>query len=465
MHTPADATAAQSLNYCAQTDALSETAQPEPLHESRVGYVLKMYPRFSETFIVSEILAREAAGEQVVIFSLRPTTDVRFHAELARVQAPVIHIPRPSSASRLWKQLSDAAAGPQLASGLTRALPELARYDHDDAYQAVAVAQLAAEHGVTHLHAHFASVATSVARLAGMIAGLPYSFTAHAKDIFHEDVDAAELEQKLAEAHHAITISGYNMEHLRRTFPAASSRLHLVHNGLELARFPYEPARMTPADNTASIATPRLLSVGRLVEKKGFHLLIEAVAILRERGIAVQADIAGDGPLADALQEQIDELGVGDAVQLLGARTQHEITRMLGSHDVFVAPFVIGADGNADGLPTVLLEAMARGIPCVAADVTAVGEVIRSGETGWLIPSGDVSAVADAIAEAISVSDTQRCRLTDAARQQVERLFDSRRQAAILRRLISQPAAEPSSSSRAAEAVPAGVREPEGALV
>src|SRR5699024_4408361 len=123
------------------------------------------------------------------------------------------------------------------------------------------------------------------------ITGLPYSFTAHAKDIFHEEVDAAMLERKLAEAHHAVTISEYNLSYLQQRFPQAAQRLHLVRNGLNLERFPYRaPAQASPV--------PRILAVGRLVEKKGFSLLIDAVARLRSRGIEVQADIAGDGPLA-----------------------------------------------------------------------------------------------------------------------------------------------------------------------
>ena len=149
-----------------------------------IGYVLKMYPRFSETFIVSEILAREARGEKVVIFSMRPCSDTRFHPELARVQAPVIQVPRPSSASGLWQMLTPEA-GPHLA--------ELLRHRPDDAAQAVRVATLAQEHGVTHLHAHFATMAATVARLAGLVADLPYSFTAHAKDIFHESVVEEDL--------------------------------------------------------------------------------------------------------------------------------------------------------------------------------------------------------------------------------------------------------------------------------
>ncbi len=407
-----------------------------------VGYVLKMYPRFSETFIVSEILAREAQGERIVIFSLRPSTDTRFHPELARVKAPVVHVSRPNTANRFWQHLALTAQDPATLEGLREALPGLLRHSPDDAVQAVSLARLAREHGVTHLHAHFASVATTVARMAGRIAGLPYSFTAHAKDIFHEDVDQLDLEQKFAEAHHSITISGYNLADLRRRFPQATSTLKLVRNGLEMERFPYAPRSSAPQPSSPGAAqgVPRLLAVGRLVEKKGFHLVIDAVARLRDAGVTVKADLAGDGPLAEELQRQIRRLELQDQVRLLGPRTQAEIRDLLGTHDVFVAPFVVGRDGNADGLPTVLLEAMARGIRCVAADVTAVGEVIRTGETGWLVPSDDAVALTNAVSEAIradAAALTEHRRLTDNARALVEELFDSRRQAAHMQGLVA----------------------------
>ena len=400
--------------------------------KARIGYVLKMYPRFSETFVVSEILAREAASEQVVVYSLRPPADTRFHAELARVQAPAHQVPRSSSARGFWATWADAATDPTLAEGLRRALPLLLTAAPDEAEQAVAVARMALEHGVTHLHAHFASVATTVARLAGAIAGLPYSFTAHAKDIFHADVDPEDLAAKLRDAHHAVTISDYNRRHLLATFgPETCARLRLVRNGLELDRFAYSP-RTSPA------RTPRLLAVGRLVEKKGFDLLVDAVASLRDRDVACTLDIVGDGPLHGALTEQVDRLRLGDRIELHGPRTQSEVCAMLRGHDLFVAPFVIGSDGNADGLPTVLLEAMASGIGCVAADVTAVPEVIRDGETGWLVPTGDVEALTAAIVAALHPA-TDRVRITDAARALVRRSYDSNGQAAALRALVADP--------------------------
>lgn len=399
----------------------------------RIAYVLKMYPRFSETFIVSEILAREAAGEEIVIFSLRPPIDARFHPELARVQAPVIQVGRSSSPRRLWEVWGAAMADPELAAGLSAQLGELVRAGVDDAEQALAVAMLAREHGVSHLHAHFASMATTVARLAGLLTDLPYSFTAHAKDIFHRDVEDEDLARKLRDADHAVTISEYNRRHLHSRFGARdTARLELVRNGLELERFPYRR-------RTDLAEVPLLLGVGRLVEKKGFDQLIDVVHALREEGREVRAEIVGDGPLRDELAAKIHELGLEQQVRLLGPRTQEEVRHLLEAADLFVAPFVIGADGNADGLPTVLLEAMAIGIPCVAASVTAVGEVIHDGETGWLVPTGDTDALIGAVREALDPA-TDRLALTDAARELVSAEYDSRSQARHLRVLAERSA-------------------------
>ena len=399
----------------------------------RIGYVLKMYPRFSETFIVSEILAREAAGEEIVIFSLRPPADARFHPELARVQAPVIQVGRSSSPRRLWEVWGRAMSAPDLARGMSAQLHELVGAGVDDAEQALEVAMLAREHGVTLLHAHFASMATTVARLAALVTDLPYSFTAHAKDIFHRDVEDADLARKLRDADHAVTISEYNRRHLVERFGATTTaRLELVRNGLELERFPFR--------GHAEIGeVPRLLGVGRLVEKKGFDQLIDTVHALRAEGREVHADIVGDGPLREDLAARIQQLGLTEHVHLLGPRTQEEVRGLLTQADLFVAPFVIGADGNADGLPTVLLEAMATGIPCVAAAVTAVGEVIIDGTTGWLVPTGDTPALIDAVREALDPA-TDRLARTTAARELVAAHYDSRGQARALRALAERSA-------------------------
>ena len=184
---------------------------------------------------------------------------------------------------------------------------------------------------------------------------------------------------------------------------------------------------------------PHLLAVGRLVEKKGFDQLLDVVASLREEGREVRADIVGDGPLREQLSARIHALGLAQQVHLRGPRTQEEVRQLLQEADLFVAPFVIGSDGNADGLPTVLLEAMAIGIPCVAASVTAVGEVILDGRTGWLVPTGDPAALHAAVREALDPATDRRAR-TDAARELVAAQYDSRAQARRLRALAERSA-------------------------
>ena len=398
-----------------------------------------MYPRFSETFIVSEILAREAAGEDLVIFSLRPSTDTRFHPELARVRAEVIHIDRPSSARSFWQTFAEAAAEPRVAAALPGRLGALMELGHDDAIQALSLARLALDHEVTHLHAHFASVATTVARAASALTGIPYSFTTHAKDIFHEDVVLTDLARKTADADHVIAISAFNRRYLSTVLgPELADRIVVVRNGLELDRFPYRPRQGAPDGATsdrapsASGEAPSLLAVGRLVEKKGFAHLLDALARLRSEGTACRLDLVGTGPLDEELRAQSRRLGLADLVTFHGALTQAEVREMLTDHDMLVSPFVIGSDGNADGLPTVLLEGMATGIPCIAGSVTAVPEIIDHGRTGWLVDGTDEQNIASTIAEvaaALRTSPADIRAVTDAARVRVCRMHDSAAQA------------------------------------
>ncbi|MFE4543527.1 glycosyltransferase family 4 protein [Arthrobacter sp. NPDC056727] len=397
--------------------------------EPATAYVLKMYPRFSETFIVSEILAREAAGERIEIFALRPTTDARFHPELARVKAPVTYIGRPQSSSGVWETFR-AAASAGLTDEVSGAFRELAAADADDAVQAINLAAALQHSNIRHLHAHFASAATAVTRLASLITGIPYSFTAHAADIFRDSVSREDLRAKLADAHHVVTISDYNLQYLRRHFPQQADRIRLVRNGLELARFPYRDPR--PAGSTVRIA-----AVGRLVEKKGFQHLLPALAALTGSGVRADVRIAGTGMMAQDLQSALARLGLSQHVRMLGPQTQDQIHELLDWADVFVAPCVVGSDGNADGIPTVLLEAMATGTPCISTAVTGIPEIVRDGSTGILIEPGNPALLEQAIRRIISPA-TDRMFLARNARDLIEREYDAGRQAAALRRLSRQ---------------------------
>ncbi len=385
----------------------------------RIGYVLKMYPRFSETFIVSELLGREARGADVEIFSLRPPVDPRFHSALAEVRAPVSYVPRARKAEELWDALR--AAAPELPL-LHRALPELLAADASDAGQALEIAVMVVRRGITHLHAHFASLATTVARLVSLLTSVPYSFTAHAKDIFHSSVDPADLARKIAGAHHVVTISDFNERHLRATYPeaVAATRLHRIYNGLDLAAFPFTP-RAADDDGTDVVA------VGRLVEKKGFDVLVDALAHLRDRGRPLRCRIVGGGEKEAELRAQVAALGLEGLVELTGPLPQHEVRALVATAGVFAAPCVVGSDGNADGLPTVLLEAMALGTPCVSTDVTGITEAVRHEETGLEVRQHDPVGLAGALVRVLDDA-ALRHRVTRAARELVEREFDTRRQ-------------------------------------
>ncbi|MBA2442737.1 MAG: glycosyltransferase, partial [Rubrobacter sp.] len=335
----------------------------------KVGYVVKRYPRYSETFIVNEILAHERAGMELEIFSLRPPEDGHFQDAISRVRAPVTYVPSSGArTSSFWTALEEAS---EVLPGLWDSL-EVARGEEGrDVYQAVILAQEAALRKIGHLHAHFATVSATVARLAARFAGIPYTFTAHAKDIFHESVRPEDLSRKLDAASAVVTVSEYNLEYLRE-FHAPAGHVRRIYNGLDLERFPYR----SPEDRP-----PRILAVGRLVEKKGVGDLVEACALLARRGREFVCQIVGSGPLEEELRERIRRLGLEDRVELTGPRPQGELAGIVQDAAVFAAPCVVGSDGNRDGLPTVLLEAMALGTPCVSTDVTGIPEVLRDGET------------------------------------------------------------------------------------
>lgn len=392
----------------------------------RVGYVLKRYPRLSETFIVSELLAREAGGEDIAIASLRAAGDPRFHPAVAAVRAPVTWMHEVHTTPALWEALR---AAHQDLPGLPAVLPELLTLAPTDAAQVLEVARWVGGARITHLHAHFATSATTVARLAARITGVPYSFTAHAKDIFHTSVDRSALRTKLADAHHVVTVSDYNAAWLREHFGAAAARVHRVYNGLDVAALPFsEPWRRNG----------RIAFVGRLVEKKGLPDLLDAVALLRERGQDVPLDVVGAGGGEDALRAQVRVLDLHDLVTFHGPLPGDRVRDVLGAASVFAAPCVHASDGDRDGLPTVLLEAMAAGTPCVSTPVTGIPEAVQHGNTGLLVPERDPDALADAVERLLGDADL-RVRLAVAARRHVQRRFDRSAQAASLHRLRCGP--------------------------
>lgn len=390
----------------------------------KVGYVLKRYPRYSETFVVSEILAHEAAGLAIEIFALRPPVDTHFQNIISKVRSPVSYLLSPDlRASTFWATLENASEIiPDIWSKLAIAHGE----NVYDIHQAILLACAAYMRGITHLHAHFGTSATTVARLASQFTGIPYTFTAHAKDIFHETVQPADLTRKLTDAAAVITVSDYNLTYLNETYKQAATKVQRIYNGLDLAQFPYTSPQNRP---------PKIVAVGRLIEKKGFTYLIEACNLLRLRNCTFQCEIIGVGLLEAELRSQIAALNLESHVELLGFRPQSEVIAHIQSAAVLAAPCVIASDSNRDGLPTVLLEAMALGTPCISTNVTGIPEVLHHQQTGLMVPQYDAIALAIALEQLLQDANL-RIQLSAQARQLIANNFDIHCNAAHLRTIF-----------------------------
>lgn len=410
----------------------------------KVGYVVKRYPRFSETFIVNEILAHEAAGMQLEIFSLRPSVDTHFQNVISQVRAPVNYLPGGSVKSgTLWRQCH------KLARRFPRLWDALAAAKHADvveAYQAVELAALIREKGIEHLHAHFATSAASVAQIAAAITGITWSVTMHAKDIFHESVVREDLQSKIDAADAVVTVSDFNLQFLTSQF-GNHSKIHRVYNGLDLSVFDY---------HKSSVSTRKIISVGRLVEKKGLRYLVDACAILSDRGIEYDCDIVGTGELEQPLREQILQLAVDDRVRLIGPQPQNVVREMIRTADAFVAPCVVGEDGNRDGLPTVITESLALGTPCISTDVTGIPEIIRPGETGVIVAQQSPEELANEI-QKIFDDEALRKSYSISGRRLVEAEFDIHQNAATIRKLFGRGATDKQPSDGFVEASRVGV--------
>jgi len=300
-----------------------------------------------------------------------------------------------------------------------------------------------------HLHAHFAHGPCTTALFASELTGTPFSFTAHAKDIFVQEEDF--LRTKLARARFAVTCTAFNRERLAEVCGAA--RLHCIYHGVDLRRF--SARREAPRG-----APPRILSVGRLVPKKGFPTLLRALARLAERGVAFQGTLIGSGPQRAELEALLRELGLGGRVELLGPMTQDELLGHYAVADCVALACQVQDDGDRDGIPNVLVEAAALGVPVVSTRISGIPELVLDGETGLLVPPGDVGALADALERVLrdrAFADS----LARAGRARVEELYDLERNTARLGSIfrgalagacpLTSPVAEalPSASPRA----------------
>lgn len=394
----------------------------DPLY---VGYILKRYPRFSETFVVNEILAHERAGTKIDIFALGPVEDAHFQDGISKVRAPVTRLNHKQHKPEAVWQLVQTAFG-QLP-GFAEKLAQTKCTVHELA-QSILVALEIQNRGIRHLHAHFGTQAATVARLAAWFAGITYTFTAHAKDIYFQYEEPVRLDEKMRDAFATVTVSDYNLAYLKQQYGSDAEKTVRIYNGMDLHKFPY--LEFAPRGR-------HILAVGRLVSKKGFNVLLDALSLMKQQNVRVHCTLVGGGPLYEDLAAQIEALNIGDIVTMAGPMPQPDIIRLMQESDMVVAPCVVSDDGDRDGLPTVLLEAMALGTPVVSTQVAGIPELVIDGETGLCVPSENPQALADAMTRLLD--DHNACRtFSRNGRALIEREYDEERNAAQLRQIFNQ---------------------------
>jgi len=400
------------------------TNQPEA--QPVLGLVLKGFPRISETFISGEILGLERDGVKVRILSMRHPRENFTHASVKRIRAKVDYLPttiRGNVLRLLRGNLKALGRRPKrylqgLAAALLRILKtgRLATLRHflQGGY---IVGEILPGSGISHLHAHFAHSPTSVAKCAAEIAGLPFSFTAHAKDIYTQKPE--RLVEKLAQARLAITCTKYNKARLVSLAPNGT-KIYCVYHGIDLSLF--QPPQRNP-----NLAPPYfVLSVARLTAKKGVDTVLRAVRILRDQGLDVRHDIIGEGDDREQLTALRDELGLQDVCRFLGAKPHEEVLEFYRRAHAFALGCRIAKNGDRDGIPNVAAEALAMAAPVAATDVSGIPELVVHEETGLLCEPDDPQALAANLRRLLTDPELRE-KLMRQGRAKVEEVFDNRK--------------------------------------
>jgi glycosyltransferase involved in cell wall biosynthesis len=421
---------------------------------SKVAYVMNGFPRLSETFIAHEIHQLERLGLPLRLYSVKQEREPAVHPVVGAIRAPLVYLPDASSLSgtTLARWLRDnlpAFASAHAALLRRRPLAWLRTlgsalalaWQHRTApfalrkvfikefLQAGWIAQAVLREGdVSHLHGHFCHGVATITWFASRLSGLPFSFTAHAKDIYQAELNPGRLlERKMGAARFVATCTCANAHVLRARHPRPDE-VHAIYHGLDTQWFSPQPA---PSSADAAL----ILAVGRFVEKKGFDQLIAACALLKQRGATFRCVIVGeDGSAGEALRSQIEALDVADCVQLHGAVTQDRLREIYRSAAAFVLPCRVMEDGDRDGFPNVLAEAMAMGVPVVSTPISGIPEMIDDGVHGLLV-EGSAASLAAAIKRLLGDA-ALTARLAHAARQRICERFDSRRTTLALRDLF-----------------------------
>lgn len=386
--------------------------------------VLKGYPRLSETFIAQELLGLERAGIELVLVSLRQPTDTSRHAVHDEIQAPVMYLPEylHESPFRVARALASSFRRPGFFGAFKEFLTDLKKdFTRNRCRRFGQALVLAAEwpEGAGWLHAHFIHTPASVASYASRILNVPWTVSAHAKDIWTSP--DWELSGKLSSARWAVTCTQTGHVHLQ-SLAADPSRVHLSYHGIDLKRFPPMDRPLSTRDGRQPDDPVIILSVGRAVPKKGFDLLLEALALLPD-DLHWRFVHVGGGTELTSLQTLANALKIDDRIVWEGAINQHAVLAHYQSSDVFALACRITPDGDRDGLPNVLVEAASQGLTCVSTTISGIPELFTNNKNGLLVDPENPQAISAALLQAIS-EPKLRDRLGRAVQQQVRSTFD-----------------------------------------
>jgi glycosyltransferase involved in cell wall biosynthesis len=418
-----------------------------PGGSGRIAYVVSWFPAITETFVLDELRELRAQGVEVEVLPLFGRRGGEVHAGFRELRERV-HYHRTLSWELLLAQLHWLRRSPRRLLrawriALAESVPSrklLVRAPAVLLKGALLARRLEAMR-VRRVHAHFATHPALAAWLVRELTGIPYGFTAHAHDLY---VDRAMLAEKVRRADLVVTISELNRRLIERACGAAAAgKVHVIRCGVDLAAFAPAPRRAPPVPTFACVASLR--------PYKGHEVLVEAAARLSRRGVALRVVLVGDGELRRRLEARIARAGLAGVVELRGALAHEEIPAVLAGATALVLPSVTARDGQMEGIPVALMEAMAAGVPVVASRLSGIPELVRDGETGLLVPERDPDALAAAM-ERLARDPALGARLAGAARRAVEEDYDRPRNVARLRALLTGGASSAPASSAPGEA-------------
>jgi len=393
-----------------------------------LGMILKGYPRISETFISNEIRLLEKLDFAIHLFSMRRPRENFTHNSVQKIQAAVDYLPETlikPLPQLMYHNLCLAAKKPGIyGAALKTAYHRFLRTRNSATIKHLLQAgylvhRLLPERRVAHLHAHFAHSPTSVAMFASQLTGIPFSFTAHAKDIYTSD--PGQIREKIGLARFVVTCTEYNRKHLCKLGDGHATPIHRNYHGIDITLF-------CDKNEIPKIPVPpyQILTVARLTAKKGLPTIYKALRILCDQGVSLQHTHIGGGEDREKVMSLIKDLDLAFVTRLLGTQPHQVVLDHYKNADIFVLGCEVAPNGDRDGIPNVLMESMAMGLPVVATDISGIPELVENQRTGLLVPPGQPDKLAAGMLRMLT-DEKLRKRVITAGKQRVVGEFDNRR--------------------------------------